>query len=230
MAALASQRGHLFCWVPVFLALGIGGYFALSQEPAILIYASLCVVIAALWLVGRRTHENLRPLLVMLALVALGGLLAGARAHQVSEPVLAYRYYGPIQGRIIKVDRSASDAVRLTLDRAVLKNMAPARTPTRVRVSLHGQQGYIEPEPGLTIILTGHLSPPSGPVEPAALIFSTWPGLTVWARLAIPAPRCWRLRRPRRAAPVCACSGGAWIFSSGCRQICRAAPGPLPPQ
>ena len=171
MAALAGQRGHLFCWVPVFLALGIGGYFALSQEPAILIYASLCVVIAALWLVGRRTHENLRPLLVMLALVALGGLLAGARAHQVSEPVLAYRYYGPIQGRIIKVDRSASDAVRLTLDRAVLKNMAPARTPTRVRVSLHGQQGYIEPEPGLTIILTGHLSPPSGPVEPGGFDF-----------------------------------------------------------
>ena len=171
MAALARQRGHLFCWVPVCLALGIGGYFALSDEPTIWAYAGLSILVAALWLFARWTHENLRPLVVLLALVALGGLLAGARAHQVREPVLGYRYYGPIQGRIIKVDRSASDAVRLTLDRVVLKNMAPDATPARVRVSLHGQQGYIEPEPGLTIILTGHLSPPSGPVEPGGFDF-----------------------------------------------------------
>ncbi|MGR3344903.1 MAG: ComEC/Rec2 family competence protein [Paracoccaceae bacterium] len=171
MAALASQRGYLFCWVPVCLALGIGGYFALSSEPTIWAYAGLSILGAALCLLVRWTHENLRPLVVMLALVALGGLLAGVRAHLVGEPVLGYRYYGPIQGRIIKVDRSASDAVRLTLDRVVLKNMAPIVTPTRVRVSLHGQQGYIKPEPGLTIILTGHLSPPSGPVEPGGFDF-----------------------------------------------------------
>jgi competence protein ComEC len=169
--ALALQRGHLFCWVPVCLALGIGGYFALSGEPEIRVYAGLIALVAGLLVLGWWSGENLHPLLVMATLVALGALLAGARAHQVGEPVLGYRYYGPIQGRIIKVDRSASDAVRLTLDRVVLKNMAPAKTPTRVRVSLHGQQGYIEPEPGLTIILTGHLSPPSGPVEPGGFDF-----------------------------------------------------------
>ena len=125
MAALASQRGYLFCWVPVCLALGIGGYFALSDEPTFWAYAGLSMLVAALWLCVLWTPENLRPLVALLALVALGGLLAGARAHLVREPILGYCYYGPVQGRIIKVDRSASDAVRLTLDRVVLKNMAP---------------------------------------------------------------------------------------------------------
>jgi competence protein ComEC len=40
-----------------------------------------------------------------------------------------------------------------------------------VRVSLHGTQGYLDPQPGLTVILTGHLSPPEGPVEPGAFDF-----------------------------------------------------------
>jgi competence protein ComEC len=49
--------------------------------------------------------------------------------------------------------------------------MDPRRTPARVRVSLHGQQGFITPEPGMVVILTGHLSPPSGAVEPGGFDF-----------------------------------------------------------
>ena len=32
-AIVDGQRGHLFPWAPVFLALGIGGYFILPVEP-----------------------------------------------------------------------------------------------------------------------------------------------------------------------------------------------------
>ncbi len=169
--ALQAQRGHLFAWVPVGLSLGIGGYFALRFEPtgpdyiAVAIFA-LCLCVLIPWL-----SEPARPVVVLVVLVALGAGLAGARAHRIAEPVLSYRYYGPVQGRIVTIDRSVSDAVRLTLDRVVLRDTPPRRTPTRVRVSLHGQQGFIEPEPGLTVILTGHLSPPSGPVEPGGFDF-----------------------------------------------------------
>lgn len=45
------------------------------------------------------------------------------------------------------------------------------QVPAKVRVSLHGGQGFIDPEPGLTVILTGHLAAPSGPVEPGGFDF-----------------------------------------------------------
>jgi len=53
----------------------------------------------------------------------------------------------------------------------VLENTDPTRTPARVRVSLHGQQGFIDPAPGMTVILSGHLSPPQAPVEPGGFDF-----------------------------------------------------------
>ncbi len=58
------------------------------------------------------------------ALIMIGVCLAGARAHILAEPVLGFRYYGPIQGRIVNVDRSGSDTVRLTLDQVVLPSAA----------------------------------------------------------------------------------------------------------
>lgn len=170
-AGLQAQRGHLFGFVPLALSLGIGGYFALPAEPGLTFYGGLALAAVALAVLIPRLPEPMRPIFAVLALAALGAGIAGARAHLVAEPVLAYRYYGPIEGRIVNVDRSVSDAVRLTLDRVVLRDMDPARTPTRIRVSMHGQQGFITPEPGLTVILTGHLSPPSGPVEPGGFDF-----------------------------------------------------------
>ncbi len=169
--AIAAQRGGLLCWVPICLAIGIGGYFSLSVEPDRMWLFGAGLGSGLLLLIGRFTPENARPIFSALALVIAGMVLAGIRAQNVAEPVLGYRYYGPIEGRIVNVDRSGSDAVRLTLDQVVLKRVPAWRTPERVRISLHGQQGYINPEPGLIVILTGHLSPPSGPVEPGGFDF-----------------------------------------------------------
>jgi competence protein ComEC len=79
--------------------------------------------------------------LLLALLAALGGRgVAGLRTASVAEPVLGFRYYGPIEGRIVVIDRSQSDKPRLTLDRVVLRDVPPDRTPARVRVSLHGEQ------------------------------------------------------------------------------------------
>ncbi|MCP3969038.1 MAG: ComEC family competence protein [Rhodobacteraceae bacterium] len=171
LAALQAQRGYLFAWVPVLLGLGIGGYFALRAEPSGVTYAVVALVLVALVLLARRLGERLGLPLTAMALVMAGLLLAGARAHYVAAPVLGFRYYGPVEGRIVIIDRSHSDKVRLTLDQVVMDRMSPDRTPARVRVSLHGQQGFIAPEPGLRVMLTGHLSPPQGPVEPGGFDF-----------------------------------------------------------
>jgi len=165
-----DQRGHLFPWLPVFFGAGIGIYFALGAEPSAVVWIGLTLAASALAVLTVVTRATAPLVIAPLALV-LGLLAAGARTHLVAETVLTFRYYGPVEGRIVGVDRSASDAVRLTLDRVVLRDVRPARTPARVRVSLHGDQSWITPEPGLTVILTGHLSPPQGPVEPGGFDF-----------------------------------------------------------
>lgn len=167
----ADQRGHLFGWTPVFMAFGIAIYFAARVEPqpltcVVALGCGVVVFLAQPWL-----PERGRAWIIALALVIGGYGLAGVRANMVAEPVLGFRYYGPIEGRIIEIDRSGSDAVRLTLDRVVLARMDPRRTPAQVRVSLHGDQGFVDPEPGQVVLMTGHLSPPTGPVEPGGFDF-----------------------------------------------------------
>lgn len=164
-----AQRGSLFLWVPVCLAIGIWGYFRLPQEPAALVWSGLIVLVmllAAALALGLRW-----TVLIGMFLVLLGVGLAATRTAWVAGPTLGWRYYGPVQGRIVGIDRSASDRVRLTLDRVVLEDIAPVRTPRRVRISLHGDGGVADPRVGQTAQITAHLGPPEGPVEPGGFDF-----------------------------------------------------------
>ncbi|MCT4559278.1 MAG: ComEC family competence protein [Pelagimonas sp.] len=172
--AFLAQRGHLFPWVPVCLGVGIGLYFSLRFEPSVWLLlgvAILGVIALRQTTLDRGLGPARGPLLTALLVMGLGFSLAGARAHWVEAPVLPFRYYGPIEGRIVKIDRSSSDAVRLTLDRVVLERMNPEHTPARVRVSLHGDLPGIAPRPGATVMLTGHLDRPGGAVEPGGFDF-----------------------------------------------------------
>ena len=166
---LLAQRGHMFCWVPVCIGIGIGLYFGLDQEPNIVMTAVLGIGALCLLIASRLVTLSLGPLVLALALIVTGGVVAKTRTEQVAAPVLGFRYYGAIQGRIINVDRSASDAARLTLDLPVLERISPAKTPTKIRISVHGDDQVWTA--GDVIMTTGHLSPPSGPAEPGGFDF-----------------------------------------------------------
>ncbi|MEM9576137.1 MAG: ComEC/Rec2 family competence protein [Pseudomonadota bacterium] len=169
---LLHQRGFLFEWIPVLLAMGIGLYFSLTFEPGATLLWTVGVSAVALLLLARWIGEALSPIAIGGLVVVTGFLLAAERAHDVASPVLGFRYYGPIEGRVINLDRSGSDALRITLDQVVLEDVLPERTPTRVRISLHGDQSHsVDPTPGLRIMTTGHLSRPGGPVEPGGFDF-----------------------------------------------------------
>lgn len=170
-AVLLRQRGHLFAWAPVAMACGIGLYFGLASEPPFETVAAVVLVFVLLSGVAWRCGAVAGPVVWALALVALGLSLAAYRAQQVAAPVLGWRYYGAVEGRVIAIDRSASDALRLTLDRVRLDGPEPDETPARIRISLHGEQGFIDPAPGMVVITTAHLSPPGGPVEPGGFDF-----------------------------------------------------------
>lgn len=175
-------RAGVMPWVPVWLALGIGGWFLLPVEPGRGFYAGLLVA-AVLCLIGLRLTLQLagagrigwfwvdrgRIAALFLLLTMAGAGIAALRTHMVAAPVLGFRYYGPVEGRVIGIDRSARDRMRLLLDRVRLSDVAPGRTPARVRISLLQQDRL--PVPGQRIMLTAHLGPPSGPSEPGGFDF-----------------------------------------------------------
>ena len=168
---LLAQRGTLFPFAPVCLGTGIGLYFALRFEPPVGALAAFAAVGTLLMVWHLRSRSALAPFLCALAMLAFGVSLAGTRAHLVAGPVIDWRYYGPVTGRVVNIDRSASDALRITLDRVWLHNVPLSETPTRVRLSLHGDIPGVNPEPGMTIMTTAHLGPPGGAVEPGGFDF-----------------------------------------------------------
>lgn len=168
---LQAAQGSLFPAVPVAMALGIGLWFRLSFEPGVPHYAAvalLALMMAGLWLRG---PELLRPLGAAVLCLCAGFLAIGLRAHLVQAPMLDYPYYGAVQGRIVEIDRSQTDALRLTLDRVVLEDLSPDRTPATVRVSLHGPPPETAYEPGQVVLVTARLAAPEGPTEPGGFDF-----------------------------------------------------------
>lgn len=170
LVALQTARGMLFPWIAVLVGCGIGAWFSVAVEPGPGSY-SLAALIVACGLVLAAKHDLARPLGLAVAALAAGWIAAGIRAHSLDAPMLGFRYYGPVEGRIVEIDRSQSDALRLTLDQVVLQEVAPERTPARVRVSLQGEQEWLTPAPGQVVILTANLAAPDGPVEPGAFDF-----------------------------------------------------------
>lgn len=168
---LLAQRGHLFGSVPGCLGIGIGVYFAIGQEPDIIQLATLGLGCLCVLVLSRLGPAAISPLLIRLALIGVGFGLAKTRTTIKEAPVPGFRYYDPIEGRIVNIDRSGSDAVRLTLDRVNLDRMSPAKTPALVRVSLHGDWPSAPIRPGDMVTTTGHLLPPSGPAEAGGFDF-----------------------------------------------------------
>jgi competence protein ComEC len=167
---ILAQRGHLFPWSAVIYGAGVGAFFALRYEPDLLLrgvgMAGVITLASAVI-----SPPMFRPIFWALTLFCAGFVVAEWRSSKVSAPILGFRYYGAVEGRIIAIDRSASDALRLTLDQVVLDDVQVARLPERVRVSLHGDQQHFHPEPGDVVAMAAHLSPPSGPVEPGGFDF-----------------------------------------------------------
>ncbi len=168
-----AQRGHLFTWVPVCFALGIGLYFSVLVEPDLWVYCLLILTACGLAVVVYCAPSPLDVFAFAGILVIFGLCYMGARAHYIAAPVLEFRYYGPVEGRVILRDRSSSDRIRLTLDQVRLDGVPSERRPTHVRISLLGDAAVAAGGLGVgaLVMTTAHLSPPSSPVEPGAFDF-----------------------------------------------------------
>jgi len=168
--ALSEARAALFPLAPVVMGLGVGAYFALPSEPPVWILALLAGAVALAVVASLRASVTGRVVALSLALACGGALMAGLRTLSVAAPVLDWQRYGPVEGRLVAVDRSGSDRIRLTLDQVVLPGVSPERVPGRVRISVHGDLD-IDPIPGMRVMMTAHLGPPPGPIEPGGFDF-----------------------------------------------------------
>lgn len=166
---LDAQRGHLFPWSPVLLGAGIALYFALPLEPSFDLRAVALAALAAGAALVRVLPPAARLCGWAVFLFALGFCAAGVRTHLQAAPVLPFRYYGPVEGRLAALSRSPSDRMRVTLDQVRLDRVAAAKTPAQVRLTLHGSGPL--PPPGARVMTTAHLMPPQGPAEPGGFDF-----------------------------------------------------------
>ncbi len=107
---ILNQRAHWFNWSPVFLAFGIGAYFKLPNEPDFSHYILISFFTAFVGGVFHFSTITNRVILGAILIFSIGFCAAAFRSNQVSAPVLKYRYYGPIEGRVIDIDKSSSDA------------------------------------------------------------------------------------------------------------------------
>lgn len=169
LEALLKARGQLFAWIPVFQAIGIGLWFSLSYEPATWVYGVAALAFGLIVWGWFALPELWHPPLVACGAVLIGVLSCGLRLYSVQAPVLAADYRGPVQGRVVEIDRSQSDALRLVLDQVVLLNLSPQLTPKYIRISLQNQEPAVSP--GEVVMITAQLAAPGGPVEPGAFDF-----------------------------------------------------------
>jgi competence protein ComEC len=226
LRALLVARGLLFPWVPMFIGAGIAIWFALPFEPGFRVYLALGAAFVGASALRLWGPELAHPLAIIVGCLVAGGLAAGLRAHMVQAPMLEFHYYGPVQGRVTEIDRAQSDALRITLDQVVLRDVAPEHTPANVRISLLDEG--LMPVPGQIVLMTAHLAAPEPPSEPGGFDFRRMAyfdqlgavgyarsPVMLWAEPAAGVAMINRLRQSLSAALMRAVPGDAGAFSSG---------------
>lgn len=170
VAAFQAESDRAVLWLPVLLAFGIGGYFALPSPPPLIVVAGgtaiLVVAAAALPDVWRRR-------LLWPAIMVAAGVLASAwRVESVREPVLArelgvrevegtVRWFEPLE---------APGRARLVLEHPRIERLGAGDTPARIRLRLQGMER--EPAVGDRIRVLVALGPPPGEIVPGGYDFA----------------------------------------------------------
>ena len=150
MRQISAQATGLFLWAPVLFGCGIALYFSSMGPPSpegLAIWVS--GIILALICAVQRFSLTLRWLSFGAIWFIFGYVNAALRAALVAAPVLGWNYYGPIEGRVVGIDRSSSNAPRMGLDEISLPGELPglaiaeamARRSTAQSVGSFGSNG-----------------------------------------------------------------------------------------
>ena len=165
--AFSAERERWSLWIPVFLGIGIAGYFSLPGEPpGWLGPAGVPCAAGLAWALRKEP----RGLLIAagIALVVTGFALAQLRAYRVGAPVLAEPIRSArIVGRVVSMEAHARGA-RIVLDDLAIEGRPGRAMPERARVTVHESGGF---RPGDRVSMRAALNPPPGPALPGAFDF-----------------------------------------------------------
>ncbi len=171
------EDGRLFLWLPVFLSLGIGGYFSLPREPAFgelaVMFASVLICAGALAMGLQRLGAGLWRLVipVMMIVIASGFGLAKIRTEWVRAPIIAkLKGSYQIEGQLEKLVLLPGGKKRLVLVDLSIARLKRDQTPARIRI-VSRVKGPV-PIIGSRIKLKAVLRPPPGPVRPQGFDFA----------------------------------------------------------
>lgn len=166
---LLEERERWFLWLPVFLAVGIGGYFYLPFEPARGPPVALFGALSACCWFWRRRPALLYP--TFLVLVAVAGFAAAQwRTAGIEGPLVEDRTRpGTVHGIVEQVEPSGR-RWRVVLGDLRVDALEADATPARARIVLRHGDG--PPEPGAAVSLTAVLLPLPQPAMPGAFDFA----------------------------------------------------------
>ena len=168
---LATEQDRWFLWVPVFVGVGIGLYFAAPIEPLWVFALAPLLAACGLKLAAPRTGVLALALTGALLCAALGFAAAKLRVEWVRGPIVAFsKRIQTVHGWVEVVERRAEKGVRLTIRVASIEGLAREETPIRVRVSSKfGNSGVLA---GDALIVRAMLQPPPAPAEPNGYDFA----------------------------------------------------------
>lgn len=180
LSAFRDQRGNLFVWTPVPLALGIGIYFSLPFEVPLVVGAVLWGVFSAgiaLPYVALRGRQDslggvLPLILIAVWLVGCGFFLSQIRTSVVDTSILHKKNnITEVIGTIHSIeDQEEYEGQRFVLDDLEIENLDPLQTPKSIRLGLRGD-AKAQLEIGDRIRVIAQLTPPSPPLIPGGFDF-----------------------------------------------------------
>ncbi len=169
---LNAERERLPLWLPVFIGIGAGVYYALPQEP--LLWASvLSLAILAVLLLLLAGKPVLRAVVLCLFVTLLGFSAAALQAQNRKTPMLEKRV-GPamVSGTVAEADTLPENkGWRIILSDVALEKRPPEKTPEKVRLQIYKKAFDGDILPGMRISVLAIVNPPPLPVMPGAFNF-----------------------------------------------------------
>ena len=155
-----AQLGATVLWAPVALTFGIWTYFALPQEPALLLTGFFMLLAIVLFWKARA-----RMGLLLLAILLSGFVLAKFRAEMIATPLLkATTGEIIVSGVVLDVERASERRRTIILQPNKIEGMTTTQLPRHLRLSNSNKNG--EPVTGDRIAFKARLSPIPSPTMP----------------------------------------------------------------
>ncbi|EME69869.1 membrane metal-binding protein [Paramagnetospirillum caucaseum] len=167
---LLAERGRWPLWLPVFLGMGIGLYFALPAEPPVFWGAGGVAAAGAGLVLARRRSLPLLMAAACLLAVALGFAVTQGRSLRLAAPVVE-RPTGALMldGVVVEVEALPDGGSRLTLDR-VAHDRDDVAVPLKARIK--ARAGLSSASVGDRVRVRAMLMPPPQPAMPGAFDFA----------------------------------------------------------